>query len=209
MTQFMRPWLHLAAVGVLCALALAVFSAWRADRRERSQLHAELSAAQKTLAQLTAEQDNRNARLNRTLRELAQQKKSVTTPAQALREFPGVLPLPTAIRDATLPLTAQLQPASPIAAKSSATPPKAILLPTEDVKPLFDFAVDCKACQARLAAAQADLVDEKAKTAAVSKERDDALRAARGGSVWKRIGRAAKWFAIGAAAGALAGKAAH
>jgi hypothetical protein len=36
-----------------------------------------------------------------------------------------------------------------------------------------------------------------------------ALRVARGGSVWQRIGRAAKWFVIGAAAGALAAKATH
>src|SRR5439155_590134 len=40
-------------------------------------------------------------------------------------------------------------------------------------------------------------------------ERDAALRIARGGSAWGRIGRAAKWFFIGAVAGALAAKAAH
>jgi hypothetical protein len=32
---------------------------------------------------------------------------------------------------------------------------------------------------------------------------------ARGGSVFRRITRAAKWFLIGAAAGAVAAKAAH
>ena len=52
-------------------------------------------------------------------------------------------------------------------------------LPGADLKPLYDFAVDCQACKTRLAAAQ-------------------------GGSAWRRVARAAKWLAIGAAAGALA-----
>jgi type II secretory pathway pseudopilin PulG len=81
-------------------------------------------------------------------------------------------------------------------------------IPHDDLKPLYDFALDCKACQAKLAAAQADLSDEKLKTATLTKERDEAMRAAQGGSIWRRIGRAAKWFVIGAAAGAIAAKAA-
>jgi hypothetical protein len=40
-------------------------------------------------------------------------------------------------------------------------------------------------------------------------KRDDALRTARGGSTWRCIGRAPKWFLIGAAAGAVAAQAAH
>jgi hypothetical protein len=77
-------------------------------------------------------------------------------------------------------------------------------LPAEDLKPLYDNALACKGCQAQLAAAQADLKDEKTKTATLGRERDDALRVARGGSVLRRVARAAKWFVIGAAAGALA-----
>jgi hypothetical protein len=70
----------------------------------------------------------------------------------------------------------------------------------------YDFTIDCKACQAKLSAAQGDLADERKKTAGLTHERDDALRIARGGSTWRRIGRAAKWFLIGAAAGAVAAK---
>ena len=47
---------------------------------------------------------------------------------------------------------------------------------------------------------------EQSKTEALSRERDDALRAARGGSLLHRVARAAKWFLIGAAAGAVAAK---
>ena len=39
------------------------------------------------------------------------------------------------------------------------------VIPGEDLKPLYDFTIDCKACQSKLTAAQADLTDEKTKTA--------------------------------------------
>jgi hypothetical protein len=89
---------------------------------------------------------------------------------------------------------------------SKAKAPQAIL-PAADLKPLYDFALDCKACQAKLAAAQADLTDERAKTAILTHERNEALQAAKGGSLLRRIARNAKWLAIGAAAGAIAAKA--
>jgi hypothetical protein len=82
-------------------------------------------------------------------------------------------------------------------------------IPPEDLKPLYDFAVGCRACQAELAVAQANLKDEQGKTAAVGKERDSALQLARGGSVLKRVMRAAKWFAIGFGVGAVAVKVAR
>ena len=85
--------------------------------------------------------------------------------------------------------------------------PTQAVIPTEDLKPLYDFALDCKACQAKLAAAQADLTDERTKTAVLTRERDAAVRAAKGGSLLRRIARNAKWLAIGAAAGAIAAKA--
>jgi len=217
--NLMRSWLPLAAIAVLCALGIAVFSAWRADQRERHRLQSELAAAQKTVAQLTAQQDQRHAQLNKTLRTLSAQKKSVQTPEQALRALPDVLPLPSALREAplltasasplgapTANITRQPNPAGVPPRNSATVSPKPILLPAEDLQPLYNFAVDCRACQAKLAAAQADLADERAKTQALGRERDAALRAARGGSFWNRIGRAAKWFAIGAAAGALAAR---
>jgi hypothetical protein len=83
------------------------------------------------------------------------------------------------------------------------------VIPAQDLKPLYDFTLDCKACQAKLSASQADLADEKTKTVTLTKERDQALTAANGGSTWRRIGRAAKWFILGAAAGAIAARATH
>ncbi|HEY6947075.1 MAG TPA: hypothetical protein VI431_18190, partial [Candidatus Acidoferrum sp.] len=105
-------------------------------------------------------------------------------------------------------------PAAASAANSATTsqfnhnvPAEGAFIPAADLKPLYDFTVDCQACQAKLTAAQGNLADEKAKTAALTKERDDALRIARGGTAWRRVTRAAKWFLLGAAAGAVVAKA--
>src|SRR5205814_1312502 len=83
------------------------------------------------------------------------------------------------------------------------------VIPTEDLKPLYDFAIDCQACQAKLAATRGDLADEQTKTATLTKERDAAIRTAKGGSTLHRIAQAAKWLAIGAAAGAIAARTTH
>jgi hypothetical protein len=80
------------------------------------------------------------------------------------------------------------------------------VFPAKDLKPLYDFAADCRACQVKLARHKPNLADDKVKSQARGRERDDALRAAKGGSALRRIVRAAKWFAIGAAAGAIAAK---
>jgi hypothetical protein len=196
--------LRLAELLITATLAIAVLAAWRADRRDRAQLAAELAAAKQTLEQADARQHERDAQLVQTLASLAAEKRAASTPAEILRDLPQQLSLPSPI---------VLQPApSPNAGGGPArlgdpahnsNQPQAVI-PAEDLKPLYDFALDCKACQSKLAAAQGDLADERAKSAVLTRERDAAIRAAKGGSVLRRITRAAKWLAIGAAAGAIA-----
>jgi hypothetical protein len=53
---------------------------------------------------------------------------------------------------------------SPIVLQSApASPQTNAAIPAEDLKPLYDFTIECKACQAKLAAAQGDLTDERQK----------------------------------------------
>jgi len=210
----LRFWIRTLEPVFLVALALAVFVAWRADRRDRAQLASELAATKQLLAEADARQHDRDARLAETLTTLAAQKRAVLTPAQIVRELPREidLPSPMALQSAETNSSAPNQTDQHSA--GNATPADnanqaetQAVIPAEDLKPLYDFTIDCKACQAKLTAAQADLTDEKVKTAALTKERDHALQIARGGSPFRRIARAAKWFLIGAAAGAIAAKA--
>jgi len=212
-----RIWLKLAEILVPVILAITIFVSWQADRRDRAQLATQLAAAQQTIAQATASQHDRDTLLNQTLAQLAAQKQSAVTPAHILKDLHTALSLPVPITLQTAPAQGAATKDSQAAASKSAslpsnpTPksgqPADAILPAADLKPLYDFALDCKACQAKLAASQSDLADEKTKTAALTKERDAAVRAAKGGSALRRIARAAKWFALGAAAGAIAAKA--
>ncbi len=191
-----RSYLRLVVFVVAVTLCIAAFYAWRADRRDRAQLAAELAATKQLLTTADARQRDRDTQLAQTLSALAAKKRSVATPAQIIRELPSQLSLPS-------PIVLESVPALP----DSPTPKPNAVIPSEDLKPLYDFTLDCKACQAKLSVAQNDLTDERQKTAALAKERDDVVRIAKGGSAWRRVGRAAKWFLLGAAAGAVLSRA--
>ncbi len=224
-----RLWVKLAEILVPVLLAITIFVSWQADRRDRAQLVAQLAAAQKTIADATASQHDRDAALSLTLAQIAAQKQAAVTPAQMLNDLPGALSLPAPItllsnhpgphadgKPAVLSAgdmskAYRTTPGQPDTLPDNPSPksgqPADAVLPAADLRPLYDFALDCKACQAKLAASQSDLADERVKTVALTKQRDAAVRTAKGGSALRRIARAAKWFAIGAAAGAIAAKA--
>src|SRR5579864_1873966 len=222
--------LRLVELLITATLAIAVLVAWRADRRDRAQLAAELAAAKQTLEQADARQHERDAQLVQTLASLATEKRTVSTPADIVRDLPNQIALP-------VPITLQSPNSTAASAKvtcSSGLPSSGknpgcgaegldstqftqstgakpsdtnAVIPAEDLKPLYNFTLDCNSCQSKLAAAQGDLADERAKSAVLTRERDAAIRTAKGGSVLRRITRAAKWLAIGAAVGALAAEA--
>jgi hypothetical protein len=208
--------LRLTAAAIASGLILALLAAWRADRRDRAQLAADLAAGRQALAQADARQHDRDAQLLQTLAALAAEKRAVTAPAQILRKLPQQIPLPVPLTlEAPDPVTKPQKStcsSGPVCGPEGAPKSKPevgpqAVIPAADLKPLYDFSLDCRACQAKLASAQADLTDERAKTAVLTHERDEAVRAAKGGSLLRRIARNAKWLAIGAAAGAIAAKA--
>jgi hypothetical protein len=221
------PWkltIRAAELLVTAVLAAALFAAWRAERNDRTQLSAELATAKQSLTQADDRQHTRDSQLLQTLATLAADKRTITTPAQIIRELPQQLGLPLPITlqptteksaDTRPDLPAPKPGSLPNQGSSNANSSKAepqqtqAVIPTADLKPLYDFTIDCKTCQAKLATTQANLTDEKIKTTTLTKQRDEAIRAAKGGSLLHRIARAAKWFAIGAAAGAVAARAAH
>ncbi|HUL32791.1 MAG TPA: hypothetical protein VL128_02815 [Candidatus Eisenbacteria bacterium] len=228
----MGIWIKVGAAVVVLVLALSVFVAWRDSRKQQAALQEELDTSQKQLAEATARENSRDETLSTLLAQLRKSKDEVQRPDQVIAALPRVLPLPQPItlgggpaeQDAAGAAPQPTKEQSPAAhpaievtgqAESASSPgsrePVGVTaeFPAADLKPLYDFSVDCKSCQAQLVAAQADLQDEKAKEQVLSTERDNAVKAAKGGSVLQRVLRAAKWFAIGVAAGAIAAKAAH
>lgn len=212
--------LRLAELAISAILATSLFLAWRAERNDRAKLAAQLATAQQSLTQATDRQQSRDADLLQTLATLAAQKRDVLTPKQILQALPQQIPLPQPFTQAPAQAPASAPGSAASHATSPADTPKEIppnptkstapepqvTVPTADLKPLYDFALDCKACQAKLSAAQSDLSDEKSKTSTLTKERDNALRVAKGGSPLQRIARATKWLLIGAAVATLAAR---
>ena len=202
-----RNWLESGLVAGLLLLALSMCIAWREARNDWQKLQSDLRASQAALSDASARQQDRDASLKGVVAELAKQKAAVQTPAEVLKALPAILPLPEplTIGTAAQPLPGQTALRSGAKSEADEASPE-VELPGEDLKPLYDLAVDCKACQARLATAQANLQYEQLKTRTLPQERDAVVRTARGGSVTRRMIRAAKWIAVGAALGAAAAK---
>jgi len=214
-----------AAVAVCVALALGAlgFSSWLEARDDRVRLSATVASQGSLIAAAEKREQDRAQELADTLKQIAALKSSVQTPLQVIREMPQFLPpLPQPLESIASKPAAAGGPASSgagpgadkqNAAKSGGTDSSAqpgtaaapdVRVPAADLKPLFDFVQDCRACQAKLTAAQQDAEDEHAKNDALTKERDAAEKAAKGGGVWTRTVRAAKWLAIGFAVGYVA-----
>jgi hypothetical protein len=216
-----RIYLRIGVFIVAALLSVFIASAWRAQRRDRTQLAQDLATTRQALAEATSRQQQRDADLQALLAKLESQKRTVTSPAQIVHELPVTLhlPVPLILSPSNLSNSAgtlgKLQTGTASANQwgPQTTPnnlqKEQVILPAQDLKPLYDYTVDCAECQARLTALKASLADEETKTAALSRERDNALRIARGGSIWRHVARTAKWFAVGAVAGAIAAKAVH
>ena len=209
--------------GLAVTLALAG-RAWLEVREDRIRLETTIAAQQQLISAAEKREQQRAQQLDGALAQIAELKKTVTTPQQIVRELPQYLPLPQPIQivPSNSPQTWPAQPAE--AQQGSAQPGKSApggpvqgepprresaegdavaQLPLGDLKPLFDFVQDCRACKLQVAAAQANHADDLTKIAALTKQRDTAVKAAKGGGFWKQTGRAVKWLAIGAALGYL------
>jgi hypothetical protein len=196
--------LHRLPKMLLLGLTVAVLAtlgvrSWLASRDAIAQLAATVAAQKQVLDRAANDEQQRNTALTKALAGISLAKRQVQTPTEAIDQIPQVLPpLPEPI-SFTLPAPTSTEPAP--AAEAS--------IPSVDLKPLYDYMQDCRACSAKLAAAEGDLADERAKVAALTTERNAATKAAKGGGFWLRIKRGAKWLAVGAALGALAAESTH
>jgi hypothetical protein len=193
----MKPTLKIILfVAALIACALLA-DAWRSARHDSQQLSATLAAQNTIIQQAGDRQKQRDSQLASALAAIQSQKRAVRTPQQAAAQLPSILPdlpLPVSIHDPDL--TAPLPPGE--------TPAATVSIPQPDLVPLYDALQDCRACAVQTDSLKKDLSDEKLRSASLQQERDAAIAAARGGTLLVRLKRAAKWFAIGLAAGAAA-----
>ena len=198
----MKPTTNIVIL-LAASIAIALLaSAWRSARHDSQQLAATLAAQNTVIQQAGDREKQRDSQLAAALAAIQAQKRAVQTPQQAAKQLPSVvpiLPLPVTIHDPNL--SVPLPPGEP--------PSTTISIPQPDLVPLYDDLQDCRATAAQNDSLKKDLSDEKTRSAALLHERDAATAAAHGGTFLQRVKRAAKWFAIGVAAGAAAGAMAH
>ena len=209
---------RVAAIAIAVALAAGAigFRSWLDERDQRMQLASTIASQNSIIAAAEKREQDRDQQLADTLKQIADLKASVQTPQQVIREIPQYLPplpqpletiAPSTVTDAHAAKTSEQGTAdSGSSTAGTAQLPSApdVRVPSADLKRLFDYVQDCRACQAKLTAAQQDAQDEHAKNDALAKERDAAVKAAKGGSAWSRTLRVVKWVAIGFGAGYVA-----
>jgi hypothetical protein len=211
-----RRTIEIAAFCAALLLVAMAVHAWLDSRDEQLRLASTLAAQKQLLDAADSRERTRQSALDATLAQIESLKRATLTPEQVLRDLPKYLPLPQPITlaSATGPdASAPAQQGTDASAKAAipGQPPGAFptapaaQIPSADLKPLYDYVQDCRACQAQLAAAKQNQADDAGKLAALTRERDAAVTAAKGGTFWRRFRRNAAWFGVGAALGAAAG----
>jgi hypothetical protein len=180
--------------GVVGTVLLAVL-AWSMLSSREALIHAQatIKAQNEVIAQAEARTKTREKEWEKQQEQFADTLRRVQTPQQVVREIPKYLELPR-------PIVLEQPPAR----LGEPLPPPEAKLDAEQLKALFDFSVQCKACTVESGKLKADLADAAVTQQALEKQRDEAVKAAKGGGFWRRFKSGMKWFAIGAAAGAIA-----
>jgi hypothetical protein len=206
--------LELAGAVLAIILVAVCIGAWVGAREDRIRAESTVEAQKSVIAAAAGREADRDAALKTSLSVLEAAKNAVQTPSQAISRLPSVIPLPQPIYLSVPAAVSQgggngapvgIPQTDPAKAAAAGKPLPDAIIPSADLKPLYDFGVECQACKIKLTNALADRADDAVKLTAVTKERDGWETSAKGGTTLQRIKRAGKWFLIGAAAGAVAG----
>jgi hypothetical protein len=195
----MNPRLQLAIYAGLALLAALGLWGYVNAREASARLGATLEQQGAIIAAQTQRMEalqeamaERDRQLTRALEDLASVQRRVQTPQQVIREIPQFLP----------------SAAQPVLETPADAPPRLVFEGEEKIKALFDELVEARKTHVELAAREQDIADLKAivaakdvQIAALEKQRDEAVKAAKGGGFWRRTWNAAKWLVVGAAIG--------
>lgn len=193
---------------ILGILALAILGgSWLGAREEGIRLKATIDAQQQVIAgaekqarDIQAAEAARDKQTAETVTALEASAAKQVTPAQIAAWIPKQLPVPQ-------PITFTV----PAATAQNPSPGATASIPAADLPALRDTVEKCQECSAKLSTAQADLASRAQQAAlaqqqieALKTERDEAVKASKGGGFWSRVRRSVKWAAIGAGIGAAA-----
>lgn len=195
--------------GALLALVVIGFvaSSWIGSREDAIRMKATIDAQGQIIAASNKQAkdlaDAETARDKVTAANVAALQAAaakLVSPAEIAAWLPKQLPTPQ-------PITFTIPAATP----QNPSPNATASIPQADLPALRDEVTSCQVCSQKLATAQSDLTsrDQRLTLAgeqlsAMTKERDAAVTASKGGSFWHRVGRATKFIAVGGVAAVVA-----
>lgn len=202
-----RVKLEIAGAVLAIVVSGIIGGSWLGAREEGIRLKATLDAQQQVIAS--------SAKQAKDIQDAEVERDKVTAANVAALQAAAARQTTSAEIAAWLPKQIQTpQPITftiPAATAQNPTPSAIASIPQADLPVLRDEVTQCQVCAQKLSNAQSDLSSEHEKEvlageqlSAMTKERDAAVTAAKGGSKWARIKRAAKWLAVGAGIGAAA-----
>lgn len=195
-------------VGLGLVLFFMAARAWLEQREDRIKLDAELRATkqlildrEKRLKELNERIEWRDKALVDAVKKIEELKARPATIREIVKEIPHYIP-------AVEPVIKPPDPAAPNA-------PPAMVFDEDSAQGLRAFYLECHEKTLKLESCQDDVGDWKRKEVTweekekiLEQQRDAAIRTVKGGSLWQRFKRNAKWLGIGVGVGAAAGYAA-
>ena len=185
---------YLSLFLVVCVLVFIASSAWRDHVRDDARRDAVIETQKSDIAQIeqriAAAQNDAASRIADLERE---RKELLVHPARA----------PEVIRE-LVPMQAPIEP-NDNPAKSPPDAPSATLTRDQQVD-LAQYALGCKECSIERDQLQQQTKDQQEIISRQQVELDAAKKSAKGGSVWQRAKRVAKWAAIFGATGYVVGR---
>lgn len=181
----------LAAAGGLAALFIGY--GWLREHDARLKAESLSSAQQKQIDGLAQQAAQTRQALAAKVAGIERERAEPATAAQVVGETSALIPsLPEAVETREVASTLPNAPAA-----------EEVVIPQADFKAVRDAQLTCEEDGAKLAACQSQQADAKQQLALAESQRDEWKTAAKGGSMWHRALGAAKWFAVGAASGAV------
>lgn len=199
---------HRVAIAVIALVAIFLWVNYREAHEAQVKLAATLDAQKTVIDQAAKDRDahaaddaRRDAQTAATISSMQKALETVQSPTQIAAW------LARQTQNVPQPITIEV----PKATEANPAPAAQVEIPQADLPALRDQVAQCQECSVKLASAQQDMTslqsqlkDAGEQLSAVSKERDAAVKASKGGGFWSRVKSKAKFFVIGAAAGATA-----
>jgi hypothetical protein len=167
---------------------------WLQEHDARVKAEAQTGQQQKQIDGLKQQQVDTQNLLAEKLASLEKERQAPATATQLVSDSSTLLP--------GLPAPLQVQTAPKDPKLPDAPPAQTVVIPEADFKSIQDAQISCEEGAAKLTACQTLSDESKQQLQLTEQQRDEWKTAAKGGSIWHRALGAAKWFAVGAGAGA-------